>query len=206
MTISLISITALAASLALQSAQPSTPSLVERIRADFTAIDANRDGRISDDEYRRFVYAAFADADRNGDAGLSRTEFRALDTANDTELSTFASIDDNGDGSVSIGEFMKLQRLLFDFADLDRDGAVSENEYIAVALAVHHGWVDADGDHRLDRDEYAAAIIRAFGASDVDRSGTLDAAEAGAFDASLGAIDAPTFLDREFDRLPAGLR
>jgi Ca2+-binding EF-hand superfamily protein len=114
----------------------------------FAAIDANSDGKVTQEELASHRAAMFTAADTNGDGALSADELASRELARFTErLSDRASrmverMDDNGDGSLSadeIGEGPMEDH--FARIDTDNDGAISQAEADAAVdrLAEHGG-------------------------------------------------------------------
>jgi hypothetical protein len=185
-------------------ADSTLPPIMTRVNEAFDAIDTNRDGTMTFDEYRAFVFAAFADFDTDGNFVLTLREMGG----DPSDRAVFEKIDRATKGKVTLAEYMRMQRLLFDFADLNLDGTVSRTEYAAIMLASGYGWVDADGDHRLNRAEYLGVLANLFAALDLDRNGVLSPAEYGAFDptSSRGDVTISSFLADGLARLPADLK
>lgn len=130
-------------------------------RADqrFAALDANRDGQLSADELKGPRAARMigrADTDKNGK--ISQAEFRAA------AASRFARADTDRDGTIEAGERQgkwgkrggrgggarMLARL-----DTDRDGAISQAEFVAGAQQRFQK-MDSNGDGRIDAAEIQA--------------------------------------------------
>ncbi|MBL9149047.1 MAG: hypothetical protein JNM94_10175 [Phycisphaerae bacterium] len=200
-----LSVLALAAAgVAAAPADSTLPPIMTRVNDAFDSIDTNRDGTMTFDEYRAFVFAAFADIDTDGNFVLTLREIGS----NAGDRAVFEKIDRAKKGEVTLAEYMRMQRLLFDFADLDLDGTVSRAEYAAIMIASGYGWVDANGDHRLSRAEYVDVLANLFATLDVDRSGSLSPAEHAAFDATRpnGDVSAAAFLEAGLRTLPAGLK
>lgn len=125
----------------------------------FAALDANRDGQLSADELKGPRVARLigrADTDKNGK--ISQAEFRAV------AASRFARADTDRDGTIEPGErrgkwgkrgghgggARMLARL-----DTDRDGAISQAEFVAGAQQRFQK-MDANGDGRIDAAEMQA--------------------------------------------------
>lgn len=170
-------------------AQPdAAPPFVTAVRDAFGSVDGDRDGSISFDEYRNLAYAAFAEADGDGDLVLTSGEIGS--DAGDRAV--FVKLGRRGDQILTLGDYMRMQRLLFEFADLDGDGRVSEAEYLAVQIASRYGWVDRFEDHRLNPAEYVEVLARVFAELDADKTNTLSPAELATFDPSLAQSGEPT--------------
>ncbi|MFO0830129.1 MAG: EF-hand domain-containing protein [Phycisphaerales bacterium] len=199
----------LASPVVVSAADPPPPPIVTRVNEAFASIDANHDGAMTFAEYRDFVFAAFAAADADGNLTLTLSEIGA----DAGDRLAFAKIDRAKKGEVTLAEFMRMQRLLFDFADLDLNGSVSREEYLAIMLASGYGWIDADGDHRLNRAEYVSVLANLFAALDADRSGSLSAAEYAVFAATRpasaspdGSVSPAAFIEDGLRALPADMR
>ena len=78
-------------------------------------MDTNRDGNVSEVEYRTFMEQAFTKLDKTGDGKLARPETATVLT--DAE---FAMLDKNKRGYVTRDEFMS--HVMDDFRKQDRDG------------------------------------------------------------------------------------
>ena len=103
--------------------------------ARFDALDANRDGVVSQYEYDGDVAFALIDADH--DRHLSAGELQAFI------------------GPPVEGAPTAADRILV--ADLDADGRLDENE-LRRATEMRYGWMDRDGDGNLDQAEFAAGF------------------------------------------------
>src|SRR5688572_3437137 len=93
----------------------------------FTAVDHNRDGRITRDEWH-FDRESFRRADHNGDGVLSRAEFLSEDVDDDRN-DRFDYLDLNGDNRVSRNEWHGTAAR-FTALDANRDGAISRVEML----------------------------------------------------------------------------
>jgi Ca2+-binding EF-hand superfamily protein len=119
-----------------------------RLAEMFAAIDANSDGKVTQEELAAHRAAMFTAADTNGDGTLSPEEVAARELARFTEMMPERAArmterqDDNGDGSLSadeIGEGPMEDH--FARIDTDNDGAISQAEAEAAGkrLAEHGG-------------------------------------------------------------------
>lgn len=100
-------------------------------RAEFSRLDVNGDGRVSENEWR-YDLNSFRRADRNGDDVLSRAEF--LNAGNNQtgnkqtwESDEFNRLDVNGDRGISRNEWRGTRRS-FDLADRNGDGVLTRAE------------------------------------------------------------------------------
>lgn len=102
----------------------------------FDAMDADKDGKLTQAEIDAFRAARFAAADTNGDGAIDKDELAALRLqemqarAGNQAARMLDRMDGNGDGKLSAsempGEGMGAQ--LFARADSDKDGAISKAE------------------------------------------------------------------------------
>ncbi|MEO1028966.1 MAG: EF-hand domain-containing protein [Pseudomonadota bacterium] len=124
----LLPVTAITAALA-QEAPPPKPE-----RPGLERLDTDKDGRISREEATAENQSRFAEADTNGDGGLSLDEMITLQEQRRAERQAkmqerrFSRMDQDGDGLVSIEEFSRPANRMFERADLDENGVVTETE------------------------------------------------------------------------------
>lgn len=83
----------------------------------FEHMDTNRDGRISESEYRAFMEEAFDDFDTDGNGYLTPQETEHILTPEQ-----FASVDADENGKITRQEFMDAVMADFHRQDLDGDG------------------------------------------------------------------------------------
>jgi outer membrane lipoprotein SlyB/Ca2+-binding EF-hand superfamily protein len=90
---------------------------LQQVRNNFDAIDADRDGQATADEYRRYLVRVqddfavkFRKADVNDSGGLSRRELKKLSGIEfDFIAANFDAMDDDRDGQVTYAEFKNFQ-------------------------------------------------------------------------------------------------
>ncbi len=92
----------------------------------FRALDHNRDGRITRDEWH-FDVETFRRADHNRDGAVSRAEFLGDDSVDDDREDRFAYLDANSDGRISRAEWHGTAER-FDALDDNRDGVLTRVE------------------------------------------------------------------------------
>jgi Ca2+-binding EF-hand superfamily protein len=95
----------------------------------FARIDTNRDGRITQNEWR-FDRETFRRADHNGDGWISRREFLGGDTIDDERPDRFGRLDTNSDGRLSRSEWNGTAER-FTFLDDNRDGFLTRSEMLS---------------------------------------------------------------------------
>ena len=90
----------------------------------------------------------------------------------------FAETDKNGDGEIEIDEFHERLVDIFFLGDVDKDGFLSEQEFMAVVVIKEDfAKVDKNGDGKVSMQELVSARLPLFIAIDTDKSGTLSLAE-----------------------------
>ena len=102
----------------------------------FDEIDADKDGKVTAEEFAAFRTAEFAKADTNADGQISADELAAKHIADATARAAEMSakmierMDDNADGMISSEEMEKGPRpeTMFERADADGDGALTKAE------------------------------------------------------------------------------
>ena len=165
----------------------------------FAAMDTNRDGVITRDEWRGSAQS-FRVHDWNGDGVLSREEVRvgARPEAREGRPGTFegydreypfdnwtaagfTSLDHNKDGRITRDEW-HYERESFNRADHNRDGALSRAEFLGSDDGVDDDRddsfqnLDVNNDGRVSRDEWHGTSAL-FDALDIDRDGLLTRVE-----------------------------
>lgn len=109
-------------------------------RFDFAAVDADKDGKVTEAELTAWRAAEAGKIDANKDGKLSAEELAAARvaemTTRATEMATqmVANLDTDGDGLLTAAEMAARPgpAMLFDRADADGDGAVTQAELDAL--------------------------------------------------------------------------
>jgi Ca2+-binding EF-hand superfamily protein len=102
------------------------PYLPKREKA-FSKADANRDGKLSPQEFALVAGKGMMRLDQNADGTITATEIDAvlLQRLQKRRARIMQSLDANADGSVTREELDKFVESLFNGADADKDGLVS---------------------------------------------------------------------------------
>jgi len=103
-------------------------------------IDANKDGKVSKDEWVAYQTRLFMALDKNGDGFLEVEEFYGNPKAVDFATGGYAraletkqmlgKIDANGDGKVSREEFMNFQMKVWDMMDTNKKQELGVADFI----------------------------------------------------------------------------
>ena len=146
----------------------------------FTALDHNRDNRLTRDEWH-YGAAAFRRADRNGDNILSRDEFVDANVDIDRE-DEFENLDANNNGRIERAEWHG-SRDAFDWLDRNNDGVLTRLEVVGEESTSSQSSsqdlfasLDYNRDNRITVDEWHWSR-RSFNQQDVDRDGALTRSE-----------------------------
>jgi Ca2+-binding EF-hand superfamily protein len=86
---------------------------------------------------------------------------------------SFAESDRNGDGSVDRREAERRALEVFSFADGDRDGHLSREEYDSLVLDDAFAAADTNHDGRVSTREFVAIRMQDFEAADRNHDGVL---------------------------------
>ena len=109
-------------------------------RPDFSKLDANGDGQITQVEVKAFGATQFAEADTDGDGSLTLEELTArakADWAKKMGKRTkrmLKRLDSDGNGTIELAEMeqMKHGQRMFDPMDENEDGVMSQEEFDAM--------------------------------------------------------------------------
>jgi len=141
----------------------------------FTAVDHNRDGRITRDEWH-FDREGFRRADHNGDGIISRAEFLTEDQEDDDREDRFVDLDLNRDNRVSRSEWHGTAAR-FTALDANGDGVITRVEMVGSdAPPDLFVSVDINRDRLITTDEWHWSRA-SFDARDLDRNGRLSREE-----------------------------
>jgi Ca2+-binding EF-hand superfamily protein len=163
------------------------PAFYDWTEAGFNRVDANRDGRVSREEWR-YDLESFRRADRNGDDVLSRAEFVNGDTDMDLE-DRFEYLDANNDGRIERSEWHSSMDA-FRWLDRNNDGILSRREVVgeeSTRQSDQFRNLDVNSDGRVTRDEWQWSR-RSFDRYDRNGDGVLSRAEVAAADPGNAAV------------------
>ncbi|MEM8883136.1 MAG: hypothetical protein AAGD14_03615 [Planctomycetota bacterium] len=159
-----------------------------------TALDVNADKALSKDEIAG-ANKALLKLDQDGDGKLGPTECRPPSAERKPDGAK--SMDKNGDGKVTKDELPAALQPRFDELDVDKDGALSEEEMKAARKPAEAGRPDEDGrregrrgNRRGGRRGGRGGGSMMMSALDTDRNGELSAEEIEAAPTSLAKLDA----------------
>jgi len=132
--------------------------------------DTNQDGFLSQTEMQAARSAEFKQADTNADGVLDLTELETqMDNQHAKQLADrYADLDADSNGQISLEEFKNTgpqaqnttsATNLFNLADQDHNGALSEEEFTTLESKEGHMWkhftnLDSDGDGKISETEY----------------------------------------------------
>jgi hypothetical protein len=173
-------------------------------RAAFTALDHNRDNRITDNEWH-FDRETFLRVDRNRDNNLSLAEYIGEGTEDDLRGDNFDDLDRNNNGRVERNEWYG-GAADFTWLDKNKDGILSRFEVAGSSPNMttydEYANLDYNRNSRLERAEWHWSNA-SFTQRDTNRDGILSRAEfdraggapgqAGQVGALGGAVNSQTF-------------
>jgi len=118
----------------------------------FAEFDANADGRLERLEIPGEMRPLIDRVDADGDDAITLEEFRAVDLSDprpflETELlASFAELDEDGNGSLELAKLDDEDREELQDLDADADGALSHEEFLALASEELAGaWFEVEG-------------------------------------------------------------
>ncbi|MCP4328465.1 MAG: histidine kinase [Alphaproteobacteria bacterium] len=113
-----------------QSADPPGGCDGARAAKHFDRMDANRDGRVTEDEMMQVRLTLVQRADTNGDGVLSADEFSAAGQGRqgDRAERRFVRLDADNDGAVTMAEIFAVRLAFLRRVDADGDGAMTLTE------------------------------------------------------------------------------
>jgi Ca2+-binding EF-hand superfamily protein len=90
----------------------------------------------------------------------------------------FTQTDHNKDGAIEIDEFYDRLVDIFFLGDVDKDGYLTEPEFVAVVVIKEDfAQVDTSGEGKISRQEFVSARLPNFMLIDTDKSGSLSLSE-----------------------------
>jgi Ca2+-binding EF-hand superfamily protein len=183
------------------------PALYDWTAAGFANLDANRDGRITQDEWRYDV-ESFRRADQNGDDVLSRGEFLNGDVDTDRE-DRFDYLDANDDGRIDRSEWHSSADA-FRWLDRNRDGVLSRAEVVGnesqqTRTTDQFASLDENRDNRITPDEWQWSR-RSFDRYDRNRDGVISRDELSSADTGFGPVGTSGSSDNQMITVPSTVR
>lgn len=164
-----------------QEAGPARNRRAER----YAEIDADGDGLVREDEYFAFGRRQFTAFDANGDGRVTPAEFRAAsesagDRSQDGGRDMFAALDRDGDGYIAVAELEESRALAFSQLDANEDGVLTVDEFTRSGRAdapERFRTLDANGDNRVTEAEYRALARVIVQRADTDGDGRVSRQE-----------------------------
>ena len=106
-----------------------TPEIVNLA---FTALDTNKDGKISKEEFEANRPARIQLADTNKDGKVSKKEYEkfVVKRAKERADRMFARLDRNNDGKIDSDDTKMLADARFDRVDANHDGVITKDEFM----------------------------------------------------------------------------
>lgn len=150
--------------------------------------DANKDGKISMDEWHGGWKAILKQADTDNDGTVSKDEAKAYadsikKPALDAAAAKFAQMDKDKDGDLEMIEWRNAAA--FKAADANKDGKVSKDEFLAYHekmmnqgaathdMSANFAKIDTDNDGTISSDEIEAWAHALFTAYDKNKDNSL---------------------------------
>lgn len=133
------------------------PGMGKGMAFDFAALDADKDGKVTQAEVDAFHAAKVKAADTNADGKLSAEELAAMQMAAmqqraaDRAAKMITKLDTDADGMLSVAEMAARPGAgrMFQMMDTDSDGAITQAEADAAQQAMqdHRGGKQGKGGH-----------------------------------------------------------